>query len=59
MKDIAFMAMCSVANKINRNNRKNCMEIFGFDYFLDEKFNLYLIEVNTNPCIEESSPLLA
>lgn len=59
MKEIAFMAMCSVANKINRNNRKNCMEIFGFDYFLDEKFNLYLIEVNTNPCIEESSPLLA
>lgn len=59
MKEIAFMAMCSVANKINKNNRKNCMEIFGFDYFLDEKFNLYLIEVNTNPCIEESSPLLA
>lgn len=51
--------MNSVGNKINRNNRKNCMEIFGFDYFLDEKFNLYLIEVNTNPCIEESSPLLA
>jgi hypothetical protein len=34
------------------------MEIFGFDYFLDEQFNVYLIEVNTNPCIEESSPLL-
>lgn len=51
--------MNSVGNKINRNNRRNCMEIFGFDYFLDEKFNLYLIEVNTNPCIEESSPLLA
>ena len=34
------------------------MEIFGFDYFLDEQFNVYLIEVNNNPCIEESSPLL-
>jgi D-alanine-D-alanine ligase-like ATP-grasp enzyme len=34
------------------------MEIFGFDFFLDELFNVYLIEVNTNPCIEESSPLL-
>ncbi|CAD8201393.1 unnamed protein product [Paramecium octaurelia] len=59
MKEIAFLAMSSVGTKINRNNRRNCMEIFGFDYFLDEKFNLYLIEVNTNPCIEESSPLLA
>ena len=59
MKEIAFLVMSSVGSKINRNNRKNCMEIFGFDYFLDEKFNLYLIEVNTNPCIEESSPLLS
>ena len=34
-------------------------EIFGFDFMLDDQFNTYLIEVNTNPCIEESSPLLA
>ena len=25
---------------------------------IDEDFKVYLIEVNTNPCIEESSPLL-
>lgn len=34
------------------------MEIFGYDFILDQDFNLWLIEVNTNPCIEESSPLL-
>lgn len=26
---------------------------------LDEDFKLYLIEVNTNPCLETSCPLLA
>lgn len=34
------------------------MEIFGYDFMLDENCNPYLIEVNTNPCIEESSQLL-
>lgn len=58
MKEMAYFAMRTVAGKINKLNRKFCMEIFGFDFFLDELFNLYLIEVNTNPCIEESSPLL-
>lgn len=50
--------MRTVASKINKLSRKFCMEIFGLDFFLDELFNIYLIEVNTNPCIEESSPLL-
>ena len=34
------------------------MEIFGYDFILDEDFNPWLIEVNTNPCLEESSTLL-
>ena len=25
---------------------------------IDDDFRVYLIEVNTNPCLEESSPLL-
>jgi tubulin polyglutamylase TTLL1 len=29
------------------------------DYMLDEDFKVYLIEVNTNPCLEISSTLLA
>lgn len=33
-------------------------EIFGFDFMLDENFRVYLIEVNTNPCLETSCPLL-
>ena len=51
--------MMAVRKKINIDDRKYCFEIFGYDFLIDDDFNTYLIEVNTNPCIEESSPLLA
>jgi D-alanine-D-alanine ligase-like ATP-grasp enzyme len=47
-----------VRKKLNHEDRKYCMEMFGYDFILDVDFNVWLIEVNTNPCIEESSPLL-
>ena len=51
--------MYSVRKKIDPNNRKkHCFELFGYDFILDEDYNVWLIEVNTNPCIEESSNLL-
>ena len=44
--------------KINMMNRKNCFEIYGYDFMIDEKFNPFLIEINTNPGFEFSSPLI-
>jgi hypothetical protein len=35
------------------------MELFGLDFMLDSDMNCWLIEANTNPCIEESSRLLS
>ena len=29
------------------------------DYMIDEDFKVYLIEINTNPCLEIASTLLA
>ena len=34
-------------------------QLFGYDFMIDENFRLYLIEVNTNPCLEVCCPLLA
>ena len=58
MKERIWMVFNSVRSKINFEDRKYCFEIFGFDFILDADQEVWLIEVNTNPCIEESSPLL-
>ena len=50
--------MTSVKDKLNTDDRQYCFEIFGYDFILDEDQNMYLIEVNTNPCLERSSSLL-
>lgn len=36
-------------------NRKNSHEVFGFDLMIDEEFNVWLIEVNSSPCMEYST----
>ncbi len=38
--------------------RKYTFELVGYDFIIDEDLQSYIIEVNTNPCIEESSNLL-
>ena len=48
----------SVKYKINPLDRKYSFEIFGFDFMLDCDFVPFLLEVNTNPGLEESSPLI-
>ena len=45
--------------KIDPKRLLNTFEVFGYDFMLDENFKLNLIEVNTNPCLETESPLLA
>lgn len=50
--------MQAVAKKLNPYRRKHCFELFGLDFMLDSDLNCWLIEANTNPCLEESSRLL-
>ena len=45
--------------KVDPLKRENCFEVFGLDYMIDENFKVWLIEVNTNPCLALSSSLLA
>jgi len=52
------MAFASVGFELNQNRRENCFELFGIDLMLDCEGVAWLIEVNTNPCLELSSPLL-
>ena len=52
------MSFTSVQAKLNSNRRENCFELFGMDFMIDEDGLVWLIEVNTNPCLSLSSPLL-
>jgi hypothetical protein len=58
MKELIVKSMSAVRKKLDPYKRKFTFEMFGYDFILDEDFNVWLIEVNTNPCIEESSNLL-
>jgi hypothetical protein len=58
MKELIVKSTFSVRKKLDPLKRKYCFELFGYDFMIDEDFNMWLIEVNTNPCIEESSNIL-
>lgn len=58
MKSQIITSLLAVKGKLNPNNRLGCFEIFGYDFIIDSCFKPWLIEVNTNPCIELASPLL-
>ena len=50
------MSLDSVRKKLKLG--KSFFELFGYDFIIDGEYNPWLIEVNTNPCLEESSKLL-
>ena len=59
MERLVVDSMRAVCDKINPQRVGNAFEIFGYDFMLDEQFKVYLIECNTNPCLEICCPLLA
>lgn len=43
---------------LDPNCRENNFELFGVDFMIDEDFKVWLLEFNTNPCLELCCPLL-
>ena len=58
IKEIILYTMKCARHKINKFERKLCFEIFGYDFMFDENYKPYLLEINTNPGLEISSPLI-
>ena len=55
---IIELSFKSVEGKLNPNCKKHSFEIYGYDFMIDELLRPWLIEVNTNPCLEETSKIL-
>lgn len=53
MKDIVKYSQMSVQGMIE--NRSNSSEIYGYDFCLDENWNIWLIEINSSPAFDFSS----
>jgi hypothetical protein len=58
MKKMVFESVNSVKDRIISANTNKTFQLLGYDFLLDESYNIWLIEVNCNPCLEESSQLL-
>jgi tubulin polyglutamylase TTLL1 len=60
MKEIALDAIKASIKWVKGYGNLNhaVFEIYGLDYMIDENFKPWLIEINTNPCIETSSILM-
>lgn len=59
IREIVKMTVLATFPKLNAFNRKYSFELLGYDFMLDSDLKVWLIEVNTNPCLELSAPLLA
>ena len=58
MKLLIKISFKSVANKLLKTSPVLCFEIFGYDFILDNDFKLWILEINNNPGLGISSPLI-
>lgn len=59
MKKLVCDTIKACSRKMDPQRRNCSFEIYGYDFMIDEDLKPWLIEVNTNPCLELSSPYLA
>jgi len=58
MKLLVKISFKSVGNKLLKTMPILCFEIFGYDFILDKDFKLWILEINNNPGLGISSPLI-
>jgi len=51
MKDIMIDTYLANKDNMNPKKRRNCFELLGYDFLIDEDLRVWLLEVNSNPYI--------
>lgn len=59
MRQLVTDSLRATHKQLDPRQRQHSFEVLGYDFMVDEDFRVWLIEVNTNPCLELSSAYLA
>lgn len=59
MRDMVLATFEATYSKLSPSQPLHTFEVLGYDFMVDSSFQVWLIEVNTNPCLALSSALLA
>ena len=58
MKFLVEISFKSVGKKLMKTNPVLCFEIFGYDFIIDNDFKPWILEINNNPGLCISSPVI-
>ena len=58
MKNLTKITFKSVGEKLMKMSPVLCFEIFGYDFILDNDFKPWILEINNNPGLGISSPVI-
>ena len=58
MKFLIKLSFKSVSKKLYRTNDVLCFELFGYDFIIDNEFKPWILEINNNPGLGISSPVI-
>jgi tubulin monoglycylase TTLL3/8 len=55
---LSAITIAAASEQLRQTNINKSFELLGYDYMVDDEFNVTLIEINSNPCLEFVCPLL-
>ena len=58
MKFLVKLSFKAVGEKLIKTPDVLCFELFGYDFIIDNEFNPWILEINNNPGLSISSPVI-